>query len=461
MKVLAVNAPNVPNTDRDILMPQIDLMQGAGLLERLGHEVAFYDMDAKRHDEADLQNKLVDYKPDFMYMLFDEVVQIHSHEGLDEAMKMSKAARKTGTKVLMGGTIPSFFHERILGRGEADAVLIGPPGPALLELFSDSKAGFEGKRRLARLQNGKVAGPGIMEKWLTEGFTLDESYGLAARHLVDESDYPIDVRSIATSRGCRPRGKGCSFCPYSTFWGARKEFSTEHVLRDIGQVLERGHGKIILLDSTFTYNPESMKRMAEGIVERGYKVKFGDLSRADMDLRYLDALQKAGLSFIHYGVESGDDATLYELRKGITTDQIRHAFDEAKQRGLRTRASIIIDAGKTRTSVDRTVDLMLEVKPDEIKAHFLSPRIYSEHGKEITWDRQSIFGDKTTVENPIKEYARERLDGMCSELGKEGYVQLLDSYAAPGFWKGLWEKGEMGENVRFISVAPARYGICW
>lgn len=461
MKILTLNAPNVPYTDKDILMPQVDLLQEAGLLKKLGHDVSFYDMDAKRATEEDLFSKIKGV--DVIYMLFDEVVQIHSHSALDNAMKLGQKARDYGIKVIMGGTIPSFFYQHILQKDYADGVLIGPPGPALKELFSSQQFDVKGKTRTAYKKEGKISQINISDPKLLRGISLDDDYGLAARHLVSEEDYPIDVRAVAGSRGCRPKNKGCKFCPYTAFWGKHRQFSPEKTLKDIEQIIEKGHKKIMFLDSSFTYNPQNTRLIAEGIIEREYHdhLIWGGMSRVDMDFRILDIMQKAGLGFIHYGVESGDQNTIDNARKGITIAQIRRAFQEAKQRGLRTRASVIMDLGSTKDSVDRTIDLLVELMPNEIKPHFLSPRVYSDLDTAVTWEKQSIFGANAVIEGEIKEYAQQRLEDMAKYFKERRYSIILQSAAEPGFWKELWARGEQGEECNFVSIAPARYGISW
>ncbi|MBT3984992.1 radical SAM protein [archaeon] len=461
MRTLLLNAPNIPFTDRDILMPQIDLLQEAGLLESLGHDAIFYDMDIERASDYDLEKKLVEDSIDVVYMLFDEVVQIHSHQAVRNAMNLGRLIRDTGRKVIFGGTVPSFFHNFILEKGYADVVLVGPPGPALRELFSNWN--YRDNKRIAyKNSRGEVVGRDIYSRSLLEGFTLDDSYGIASRHLVNEENYPIDVRTIASSRGCRPNGKGCTFCPYSSFWGRYRHFSTELVLSDIEQIIEKGHRKIMFLDSSFTYSPFYTKDLFQKIIERGYNkyAIFGGMSRVDIDLDMLDLLQEGGLRFIHFGIESGDQETINKLRKSITVEQIEKAFYESKKRGLRTRGSIIIDSGDTKESVDKTIDLLCRISPNEIKPHFLSPRIYSDM-QDITWENQSIFGSGSVVSKSISEYATRGLDQLADFFKAQGYLILLDSFAKEGFWKGLWERGEKGEEINFMSVAPARYGISW
>lgn len=469
MNILMLNAPNVPYTDVDLLMPQIDLLQEAGLLEDHGHQVAMYDMDAKRHTISNLEAKLDAEPYDLVFMLFDEMIPLHSHAAYEQALAIGQMITKRGIKVALGGMVPSYFYKETLDREFHDevAVLVGPVGPALMELLSDGTFSTKGKLRIAyKKEDGTIVGPDRESIELLEGYDAAASYGVPARRLLDEVDYPIDVRAITATRGCMPKGKGCRFCPYPSFWGRQRPLSVDKTLADIEQLIESGFEKILFLDNAFTFNPNHILEVARGIIANGYNkhIMLGGLSRVDMNFRIMDTLQEAGLVWVHFGVESGDEETLIKLRKKTQIDRIRWAFAEARSRGLRTRASIIIDGGDTKESVDRTVDLMYDVAPNEVKPHFLAPRIYTDmqdHAPRI--EKQSIFGDETAIfkTDGFADYTVRRLQEMSDAFERSGYDIMLKANPPEGFWQNLWQRGEAGLDCNFVSVAPARYGIGW
>jgi radical SAM superfamily enzyme YgiQ (UPF0313 family) len=75
-------------------------------------------------------------------------------------------------------------------------------------------------------------------------------------------------------------------------------------------------------------------------------------------------MKAAGCDRIHYGVESGDQATLNRLRKGIRLDQVRRTFRLTKEMGITILAYFMIGIpGETLETIRKTIEFSKELDP--------------------------------------------------------------------------------------------------
>lgn len=79
--------------------------------------------------------------------------------------------------------------------------------------------------------------------------------------------------------------------------------------------------------------------------------------------KLLDLLVRAGCDAIQYGVESGSDKILRDIKKHISIDQVRRAVDLALSRGLGVYCSFIIGLpSDTEETIHQTTEFMLELE---------------------------------------------------------------------------------------------------
>ncbi len=64
----------------------------------------------------------------------------------------------------------------------------------------------------------------------------------------------------------------------------------------------------------------------------------------------LSALRKAGLKLLYFGIESGSDALLQKIEKGVTSAEITEAMQKASKAGMKLSATVILGLGGTTCS---------------------------------------------------------------------------------------------------------------
>jgi radical SAM superfamily enzyme YgiQ (UPF0313 family) len=98
-------------------------------------------------------------------------------------------------------------------------------------------------------------------------------------------------------------------------------------------------------------------------------------ARPDVDRETLKIMKRAGLRLLCVGVESGDQAMLDRIEKGITLDRIRRFFRDAKAAGVAVHGCFMVgNRGETEETMERTLQFAIELEPDT--AQFFPLMVY-------------------------------------------------------------------------------------
>jgi len=194
-------------------------------------------------------------------------------------------------------------------------------------------------------------------------FSLYRSYGWNSWSKGNRA--PLGV--VFTGRGCV--GK-CNFCASQSVFGKGvRYFPVEDVLKIIEMLVEEQQVKVLyFLDDTFTANRKMVKTICEFMIERGYNTHVESMvsSRVDcVDMEMFMLMRKAGVKWVCFGVESGNERVLKDMGKRITLDQIRSAFKIARDSGMAVAGNFMIGhIGETWESAMETIELACELPED-------------------------------------------------------------------------------------------------
>ena len=83
-------------------------------------------------------------------------------------------------------------------------------------------------------------------------------------------------------------------------------------------------------------NLKSLKEFAEGVIERGLKIKWAGYARCDerMDLEYLKLLNKSGCFILKIGAESASNNVLSDMSKRMTREIMDKNFSDFNKAGI-------------------------------------------------------------------------------------------------------------------------------
>jgi anaerobic magnesium-protoporphyrin IX monomethyl ester cyclase len=238
------------------------------------------------------------------------------------------------------------------------------------------------------------------------------------------------VANIITSRGCP---NNCTFCERATF-GRRIRMRSPANIADEIELLMGVHGvkEIAFVDDTFTVLPRRIYELFDITRQRGLQFPWTCMSRVDtVDEDLLRFMRDNGCWYIAFGIESGDEAILREIRKRITLADAERAIGISHRLGIRTKGFFIVGhPNESEASIDKSIAFAEKLELDQIIVTLNTPMPGSyqyEHADEFgTLDRPAWakFNYRSPVFVP---------HGMTKELLVRKHREFLRRfYYAPG-----------------------------
>lgn len=186
----------------------------------------------------------------------------------------------------------------------------------------------------------------------------------------------IRATTMITSRGCP---FNCAFCQptLNRIFGKKVRFrSVNNVIEEIAHLVRdysiRG---IFFLDDTFTFNKDFVLQFCEEVQRKNFNIQFTINSRINtIDEEMLTALKKTGVVTIMYGVESGNQTVLDNIKKKITVEQIRNTIIATKNKGINVYGYFMIGSPEESASTLKdTFSLVRKLPFDEVQFSMATP----------------------------------------------------------------------------------------
>jgi len=172
---------------------------------------------------------------------------------------------------------------------------------------------------------------------------------------------------ILTSRGCI--GK-CNFCAAQTVFGfGARYYDMQQVINQLEFFINEWDIRILyILDDTFTLNRKRINELCDYIISKGYqkRLEIQVSSRVNtVHLPTMIKMRKAGVRWVFFGIESGNQEILNRMCKNITLKQIREAVKITRKAGIFVGGNYIIgNIGETRQTIMDTINLSCELDQD-------------------------------------------------------------------------------------------------
>jgi radical SAM superfamily enzyme YgiQ (UPF0313 family) len=360
MRILLINPPS----PEQLGSPLLGLQYVAAALSGAGHEVRVIDAAAKyfTHDNEWIAEEAERWAPRLIGMgLFTRWVW--------HAYRLAARLRERGPWFLVaGGAHATVRAEETLGRG-FDAALTGEAEESFVQLAASIERGTSLDQvpgAVFRKPDGGV-GWGPPAQAIRDLDSVPPAYtaqSLFDPHWYDPRGSTVTPGGILTSRGCPAR---CTFCANYVTGRRFRHRSTAHVIAEI-RAMHRNWGVSFFpcWDDALTADPERLLGLCEGLERQlDFPFAFSAITRANMVTReMLQAMRRAGLIHVNFGVESGDDAILQAIKKGIRTDQVVRALEWSKQEGLQTACNFMLGfPQETPAALERTLRFMERISP--------------------------------------------------------------------------------------------------
>lgn len=291
------------------------------------------------------------------------------------ALKVAEFVKKNdfNTKVIFGGTHPTFFPEQTLKEKNVDFIILGEGElvfPKVLKKI-DSCESLDGLKGVGYKQNGN-----LMINKEFELVDLEDSH--TRWDLVDiekyiRPSYGVDRTIImVTSRGCPYR---CGFC-YNHFFNKGKWRSrrVENILDEIENLYKNHRIQgIYFVEDMFFCDDKRVEEICKGLIDRGINIKWGATHRVDRmtkhDDSFLKLLKKSGCSYLTFGVESGSQKILDLIKKDIKKEQAIEAARLCGEYGITGMFTFMCGfPEETEQDLVATMDLIDEMKKVNPKA---------------------------------------------------------------------------------------------
>jgi anaerobic magnesium-protoporphyrin IX monomethyl ester cyclase len=317
----------------------------------------------------------------------------------DVAWKIAKAARAIGAIAVVHGSDSTDNAPLFLENG-FDYVLCGEAEETLVRLCrsildAEEVPEIDGMVRLD--EHGRpVRSPQRLSRnpaW--------PDLSLPARDLIDMEPYRrawVNAHGYFSTNMVSSRG-----CPYSCNWCAKPISGNKFHLRSAAAVAEEmrllkasaGVQHIWFGDDVFALDRQWVQRFAEEVTKRDAAVPFKIQSRADlMSETTVQNLKAAGCAEVWMGVESGSQAVLNAMDKGLRLPSVRAARQSLKEAGIRACYFLQLGyPGEAWAELQETIAFVRETRPDDIGISFSYPlpgtvfyeRVQTQLGQKRNW----------------------------------------------------------------------------
>jgi radical SAM superfamily enzyme YgiQ (UPF0313 family) len=284
-------------------------------------------------------------------------------------LAIAEHARAAGWLVIAGGPEPSNYADQFLSSG-ADLVISGEAERTLENLMTVSfdRNAWSGIKGLAfRDRSAGIIHTGPAD--LIQNLDLQP---WPDREKVDIPKYLDTWRthhgqasiSVITARGCPYK---CNWCSHSVYGHTHRRRKPELVVDEIEWLLDRYHPEMLwIADDVFTIHHGWLAAFAADVRRRNIRVPFECITRADrLDERSAGLLGELGCARVWIGSESGSQAILDAMQRGVTVEQVQHAVALCKRNGIATGMFLMWGyEGECIDDIEATIEHVKACRPD-------------------------------------------------------------------------------------------------
>ena len=375
-------------------------LYAASQLRSAGRSVAFFDA-MLADDESGWALALDRAKPRFAVIYedsFNYLTKMCLLRMRQAAVRMIELARSRDCRVIVSGSDATDRPEPYLRAG-ASAVIVGEGEITLPELIA------------ALATNGAAADVAGVA-FLGEDNAVHRSPARPFLRALDELPMPawdlVDVdryreiwrrrhgyyaMNLATTRGC----------PFHCNWCAKPIYGQRYAVRSPANVVDEiawlkqqyAPDQLTVVDDVFGLQPGWVQRFAELVEQRGVRLPFRCLMRADqVNHDVARALRGAGCRMVWMGAESGSQRVLDAMEKGVRVEQIRQAADELQRNGIDVGLFLQFGyPGEQWEDVEATLRLVHDIAPQDIGVSVSYPlpgtkfyeRVRADLGEKQNW----------------------------------------------------------------------------
>lgn len=329
---------------------------------------------------------------------------------------LTQKLKQVGKIVVWGGAHTSCMPKQVLKETQADYAVVGEGEISLYELiealqnnqptdnipgiYSRQTVNFKPREFIQNLND--IPFPDWQQ--------MDPRTYQKAPHGALIKNFP--VAPITSTRGCPYE---CTFCAGPKIWQRTIRYRSSSKVVDEIEYLVKNFGikEIHFEDDNLTLKREHVEGVCREIINRNLKISWATPNgiRADrVDKELLELMKKSGCYYVAFGIESGNQYILDNIKKHESLVNIEKAIKLASKIGLMTQGFFIFGLpGETKESIQNSINFAKNAPLD--RAQFLlldlipGSELWDKHHCEIEYDyNKRSYQDTTWVPNTISHH---------------------------------------------------------
>ncbi|MFA5332819.1 MAG: methyl-coenzyme M reductase glutamine C-methyltransferase [Methanoregula sp.] len=281
--------------------------------------------------------------------------------------------RKTGGICYVGGPV-SAYPEIVLGELNPDAVILGEGEVTVRHLVAGAK--IHNTEGVAYRSGQKIV---IRKRDPPE--SIEHPLPLIPADIGTQSIRGASAY-IESHRGC---SGACTFCQVPRFFGhAIRSREIPAIVAEVEAFKKAGARRIAISGGTGSLyqadngriNPDAFVALLSGLsgVMGSANVSSPDIRVDCITDEILDAIKKYTIGWVFFGIESGSDAVLTKMGKGVSVAQVTDAIRRCREHGLKVAGSFIVGyPTETAADYEKTKEFIAEQELDDIFISIAEP----------------------------------------------------------------------------------------
>lgn len=181
-------------------------------------------------------------------------------------------------------------------------------------------------------------------------------------HIENRQPYAV----LYTSLGCPFK---CAFCCINALFGKNiiRYRRAKTVIREVDFLVNTlGVRNIKLIDEMFAMNEKRVASICDPLIERGYDLNIWAYARVNtVTPGMLAKMKKAGINWVAYGLESGNENVIKDVGKGYRMDEVLNTVKMTRNEGIHICSNFIFGLPEDDyDTMNDTLSLMLAINSE-------------------------------------------------------------------------------------------------